>query len=92
MLTDVINLILSVLILISATFVLLSAIGIVRFKDNIKRILYARIHILGVADVACIIALITLNEPLLAATYFILSPFASHAIANAYYYGEEKHD
>ena len=47
-------------------------------------------HILGVADMACIVALLALNEPLLAVTYFFLTPFASHAIANAYYYGEEK--
>jgi energy-converting hydrogenase B subunit C len=52
--------------------------------------MYARIHILGIADMACILALLVLGEFLLAAAYFVLTPFNSHAIANAYYYGEEK--
>ena len=39
---------------------------------------------LGVADMGCILALFALYDPLLGATYFILSPFAAHAIANAY--------
>ena len=41
-------------------------------------------------DVALIIALLVLNEPLMASAYLILAPFASHAIANGYYYGEEE--
>jgi len=89
---DPIIIIRSAILLISSILLLISAIGILRFKDDIPRVLYARIHILGVADIACIIALLTLYEPLLAVTYFILAPFAAHAIANAYYYGEENHD
>jgi len=89
---DTIELIKSVFLILSSIFVVLSAIGIIRYKDDLERVLYARIHILGVADVACIIALLVLGEPLLAASYFIFAPFASHAIANAYYYGEEKND
>lgn len=80
----------SILLLIAAAFILLAAYGIIRFKDDIPNVLYARIHILGIADVACIIALLVLNEPLLAVAYFILVPFASHAIANGHYYGEEE--
>ncbi|MDP1552693.1 MAG: cation:proton antiporter [Methanobacteriaceae archaeon] len=80
----------SILLIISSILVLLTAIGILRLSDDLDRVLYARIHILGVVDVACIIALLVLYEPLLAVTYFILAPFASHAIANAHYYGEEK--
>lgn len=84
------TLIKSVVLVASSVLVLLAALGILRFRDNIPRVLYARIHVLGIADVACILALITLGEPLLAATYFILAPFLSHAIANAHYYGEEE--
>nr|WP_319373948.1 monovalent cation/H(+) antiporter subunit G [uncultured Methanobacterium sp.] len=89
---DIFTIIKAVLILASAVFVLLTAFGILRFKDDLERVLYARIHILGVADMACILALLVLGEPILAAAYFILAPFASHAIANGFYYGEDKHD
>lgn len=87
---DIITLIKSVILLITAILVILAAIGIIRYKDDMDRVLYARIHILGVLDVACMIALLVLGEPLLALVYFILTPFASHAIANGFYYGEDK--
>ncbi len=89
---DVITIIRSLILIIASALLIFAAIGIIRFKDDRKNVLYARIHILGIADVACILALLTLYEPLLAVTYFILAPFASHAIANAYNYGEETHD
>lgn len=89
---DVVTFIKSAVLIISSVLVLLTALGIIRFKDDLERVLYARIHILGVADVACILALLALGEILLAAAYFILAPFASHAISNAFYYGEEKND
>jgi energy-converting hydrogenase B subunit C len=88
--TDIIILIQSAILIIAAFLVLLTAYGILRYGDNIENIIYARIHILGVTDTALIIALLALNEPLLAVAYFILAPFASHAIANGYYYGEEE--
>lgn len=87
---DPISLLKSILLLISSILVILAAIGILRYRDDLERVMYARIHILGVADMACILALLVLGEFLLAAAYFILTPFNSHAIANAYYYGEEK--
>lgn len=86
---DIITLIKSAIMIIAAVLIVLTAFGIIRYKDDVERILYARVHMLGVADMACIVALLALNEPLLAVTYFFLTPFASHAIANAYYYGEE---
>lgn len=89
-LTDIITLIQSAILIITAFLVLLAAYGILRFKDDIENIIYARIHILGVADTALIIALLALNEPLLAVAYFILAPFAAHAVANGYFYGEEE--
>ena len=89
-LTDVITWIESAIILISAVLVLLTALGILRYRDDLDRVIYARIHILGVADVACILALLVLGQTVLAVAYFILTPFSAHAIANAFYYGEEK--
>ncbi|HML04285.1 MAG TPA: DUF2109 family protein [Methanobacterium sp.] len=87
---DIFTLIKSAILIITAILVVLTSIGLLRYKDDMEKILYARVHMLGVADMACILALLVLNEPLLAVTYFFLTPFASHAIANAYYYGEEK--
>ena len=86
---DIFTLIKSAILIIAAVLVVLTSIGLLRY-DDMERILYARVHMLGVADMACIVALLSLNEPLLAVVYFFLTPFASHAIANAYYYGEEK--
>lgn len=86
---DVFTFIKSAFLIIAAILIFLTAIGLLRYRDDVERILYARVHMLGVADMACILALLALNEPLLAVTYFFLTPFASHAIANAYYYGEE---
>jgi energy-converting hydrogenase B subunit C len=88
--TDVITLIESAVLIITAILVLLSAIGILRYRDDLDRVIYARIHILGVADVACILALLVLGQVFLAVAYFILAPFNAHAISNAFYYGEEK--
>jgi len=88
--TDIIIYIQSAVLIIAAFLVLLSAYGILRYKDDIENVIYARIHILGVADTALIIALLALNEPLLAVAYFILAPFAAHAVANGYFYGEEE--
>ena len=87
---DIFTLIQAVLLLAAAVFVLLAALGILRFKDDLPRVLYGRIHILGVADMACILALLIMGAPLLAGAYFILAPFASHAIANGFFYWEDK--
>ncbi|SCG86658.1 cation:proton antiporter [Methanobacterium congolense] len=87
---DLITLIQAAVLILMAVLVLLATFGLLRFKDDIKHVTYARIHILGVTDTACIIALLALNEPLLAVAYFILAPFAAHAIANGHYYGEEE--
>jgi len=91
-LDDIITLIRSAVMIIAAILIVLTAIGLIRYKDDKDKILYARIHMLGVTDMACIIALIALYQPFLAIIYLFLTPLASHAIANAYYYGEEKND
>lgn len=51
---------------------------------------YARLHIVGVIDIACIVIMLVFKQYLLALTYLILCPFAAHAIANADYYDELK--
>lgn len=87
---DIITLIRSAVMIIAAVLIVLTAFGLIRYKDDKEKILYARVHMLGVTDMACIVALLALYQPFLAVAYLFLTPFASHAIANAYYYGEEK--
>lgn len=79
----------SALLIISAILIIFSAVGVLTLKKDSKNVVYARIHILGVFDVACIIAMIALGQFLLAGIYFILAPFIAHAIANAYWKNED---
>ena len=80
----------SALLIISAILILISAIGLITVPKNTKNAVYARIHIVGVFDIACIIAMIGLGQYLLAGIYFIIVPFAAHAIANAYWKKEDR--
>jgi energy-converting hydrogenase B subunit C len=56
---DIFTLIKSAILIISAILVFLTSIGLLRYKDEIERILYARVHMLGVADMACICSHLT---------------------------------
>ena len=89
--TSVIEIIRSIILIISAILIVTVAIGILRLRDEMDKVIYVRLHMLGVMDIASILALIGLNQPLLAGVYFILAPFLAHAMANAYYYGEYEH-
>lgn len=79
----------SVLLLIAAILIIISAIGLISLGKNTKNVVYARIHIAGLFDIACIIAMIGIEQYLLAGIYFILAPFIAHAIANAYWKKED---
>jgi energy-converting hydrogenase B subunit C len=70
----------------------IASIGILRFSDDKDRIIYLRIQLLGIVDIAGVLAMIGLNQWLLAGMYFVLCPIVAHAMANAYYYGEEDHN
>ena len=80
----------SILLIISAIIMIISAIGLLSLSSDTKNKVYARIHIVGLFDVACIIAMIALGQYLLAGIYFILAPFTAHAIANAYWKKEDR--
>ena len=80
----------SALLIISAILIIISAVGVLSLKKDSKNVVYARIHIFGVFDIACIIAMIALGQFLLAGVYFILAPFIAHAIANAYWKNEDR--
>ena len=85
----VVEIIQSILLLIAAFLVIVSAVGLVSLSSNRKNAVYGRIHIVGVFDIACVIAMIGLGQYLLAGIYFILAPFTAHAIANAFYKSED---
>ncbi|WP_298501342.1 cation:proton antiporter [uncultured Methanobrevibacter sp.] len=80
----------SALLIISAVLIIIAAVGFVTLPKNTKNAVYARIHIVGIFDVACIIAMIGLGQYLLAGIYFIIAPFTAHAIANAYWKKEDR--
>jgi energy-converting hydrogenase B subunit C len=65
-------------------------VGLLTLNNNTKNLVYARIHIVGLFDIACILAMIGLGQYLLAGIYFILAPFTAHAIANAYWKNEDR--
>lgn len=80
----------SILLIIAAFLIIISAVGLISLGNNTKNKVYARIHIVGLFDVACIIAMIAIGQYLLAGIYFILAPFTAHAIANAYWKKEDR--
>ncbi len=80
----------SALLIISAVLIMIAAIGLISLDKNTKNAVYARIHIVGVFDIACIIAMIAIGQYLLAGIYFIIAPFTAHAIANAYWKKEDR--
>ncbi|MBQ2962444.1 cation:proton antiporter [Methanobrevibacter sp.] len=84
-----INLIQSVLLVISALLILVAVVGVLRIDRNLDNVVYARIHILGIVDVAGIIAFIALGQPLFALIYLFLAPLLAHALANAYFHSED---
>ena len=81
-----VELIQSILLIISAILMIISAIGFLTLDKNMNNLIYARIHIVGVFDVAFIIAMIGLQQYLLAGIYLVIAP----AIANAFYNSEDK--
>lgn len=80
----------SALLIISAFLIIVSAIGLISLSKDTKNAVYGRIHIVGVFDIACIIAMIGLGQYLFAGIYFIIAPFTAHAIANAYWKKEDR--
>jgi len=80
----------SIFLLIASILIIVTAYGILKLDDDKDKVLYARIHLLGMFDIAGVLALIGLNQIFLAGVYLIIAPFIAHAIANAYYHGEDE--
>ena len=87
--TGIITLIQSILLIISALLILIAAVGVLRIDRNLDNVVYARIHILGIVDIAGIIAFIALGQPLFALIYLFLAPLLAHSLANAYFHSED---
>ena len=85
----IINMIQSILFFISALLILVAVVGVLRIDRNLDNVVYARIHILGIVDVAGIIAFLALGQPLFALIYLFLAPLLAHALANAYFHSED---
>ena len=84
-----ISLIQSILLIISAILIIVASVGVLRIDRNLDNVVYARIHILGIVDIAGIIAFIALGQPLFALIYLFLAPLLAHSLANAYFHGED---
>ena len=85
----IINMTQSILLVISALLILIAVVGVLRIDRNLDNVVYARIHILGIVDVAGIIAFLALGQPLFALIYLFLAPLLAHALANAYFHSED---
>lgn len=68
--------------------VLCASLGLARFGER-TNIVYARVHLAGVVDVACILLVLVMGQPLVALVYLLLMPLSAHAIANAHFHGGE---
>ena len=87
----------AVVFIIAAIGIFLACVGLWRHGEKLEHILYARIHMAGVIDIACIIAMLFISISssvyeqdhwlyILPIAYFMLMPVANHAVANARYY------
>jgi energy-converting hydrogenase B subunit C len=73
----------------ASVLILAASFGLLRFGER-RNIVYARIHIAGVVDVACIFLTIILGYPIIGLTYLMLVPLSGHAIAHAHYHRSVK--
>ncbi|MDO5851752.1 MAG: cation:proton antiporter [Methanobacteriaceae archaeon] len=85
---DILTTISAIILILCGIFALIASYGILKTKDDMDNIVFGRIQILGIVDIISVVALICLGQPLYAILYFILAPFAAHAIANGHFYGE----
>ena len=71
---------------------MIASIGILTFDKDMPNIVYVRIHVLGMIDVAGIVVFLALGQYMFAVMYLVLAPFLAHAMANAYFYGEDDYN
>ena len=87
---DPVGLIIGLIFIICGIFVLITAKGLLcNTDDDVKYVVFGRLEMLGIVDMLGVLILILLGEPALGMTYFILAPFATHAIASGHFRGEQ---
>lgn len=89
---SLVSLIQSILLILSGIVILIASIGVLNLDKDMPNVVYARVHILGMIDVAGIIVFLALGQYLFAVIYLVLAPFLAHAMANAYFYGEDDYN
>ena len=82
----------AILLFISAILIIIASVGILRLDKNMPNVVYARIHILGIIDIAGVIGFLGLGQPLFALIYLILAPLLAHAMSNAYFHTEDDYN
>lgn len=88
---DPIGVILGIIFIICGILVLITAKGILcNTDDDLKYAVFSRLEILGIVDMVSVLVLILLGQPALGVVYFILAPFATHAIASGHFRGEQE--
>lgn len=87
--SSLISLIQSILLIISGLLIIIATVGVLKIDRNLDNVVYAKIHILGIVDIAGIIAFLALGQPLFALIYLFLAPLLAHTLANAYFHGED---
>jgi energy-converting hydrogenase B subunit C len=87
---DPVSIILGIVFIILGIIVLVTAKGLLsNTSDSLQYAVFGRLEILGIVDMVSVLILILLGEPALGVVYFILAPFATHAIASGHYRGEQ---
>ena len=87
---DPISIIIGVIFIILGIIVLITAKGLLsNTSDDLQYTVFGRLEIMGIVDMVSVLILILLGEPALGVVYFILAPFATHAIASGHYRGEQ---
>ena len=87
---DPVGFIIGLIFIICGIFVLITAKGLLcNTDDDVKYVVFGRLEMLGIVDMLGVLILILLGEPALGMTYFILAPFATHAIASGHFRGEQ---
>ncbi|WP_455645770.1 cation:proton antiporter [Methanosphaera sp.] len=86
---DPIGIILGIIFIICGILVLVASKGLLcNTDDDLKYTVFGRLEILGIVDMIGVLVLILIGQAALGVVYFILAPFATHAIASGHFRGE----
>ncbi len=84
-----VDIVLGIILIICGILVLITAKGLLcNTDDDLKYTVFARLEMLGVVDMVAVLVLILVGQVALGVVYFILAPFATHAIASGHFRGE----